>query len=80
MNGSRRVGATPMSAAATAAGTASIGIRPRNVDPLGDAQLVGQRPKRRFRVAAAVEVEAADRGRAARAAEPATARTATSTS
>ena len=31
VNGSRRVGATPMSARAIAAGTSSIGIRPWNV-------------------------------------------------
>ena len=57
VKGSRRVGAMPMSARATAAGTSSIGIRPWNVT-LGDAS-----PSDRARsmsglgIAAAVDVE-----------------------
>ncbi len=58
MNSSRRVGAMPMSAAATAAGTSSIGIRPWNVDPVGDPERGGQFAQRRLRIAATVDVEA----------------------
>ena len=58
MNSSSRVGAIPMSAAATAAGTSSIGIRPwkvsRSAIPSAGAPLA----ERSLAVATAVELEA----------------------
>ena len=58
VNRSRRVGASPRSAAATAAGTSSIGNAPVEGHPLGDAELGGQRPQLVLGVTAAIQVEA----------------------
>ncbi len=58
MNGSRRVGARPMSAAATAAGTSSIGIRPWKVSRSPTPELVAERLEGSFGVAPTVDLEA----------------------
>ena len=58
MNRSSRVGASPMSAAATAAGHVVDRDAAVERHPVGDAELVGQRPELVLGIAAAVEVEA----------------------